>query len=40
MAIKHRLCAVYILVILGMIGGGTSEVQKTIIARMLMQQLP
>ena len=25
---------------LGMIGGGTSEVQKTIIARMLMQQLP
>ncbi len=25
---------------LGMIGGGTSEIQKTIIARMLMQQLP
>jgi alkylation response protein AidB-like acyl-CoA dehydrogenase len=25
---------------LGMIGGGTSEIQKTIIARMLMQELP
>ena len=25
---------------LGPIGGGTSEIQKTIIARMLMQQLP